>query len=219
MFTLLGCVSSLYAWFTANTWSVGTRGTLLKIETPAILCNRQECPGSLYGVDNCSASLRYFPTLFRSVIGVPMTSRYAQELFLLLKLVADQGNAERLWKLLYFQILGLILLKSRMGLFGQTPQKTPKEQVCLNCIKGTVFLTYCLRDCIPVQSFGFISFLIRLCRRCVVETKDKAFLCAYITHLPCNSIIYTVYYNWTESTLINKLSSYLKSSLNSEPVK
>ena len=40
MLTLLGCVSSLNFWLTAKTWSVGTRGTSLKIETGAILCNR-----------------------------------------------------------------------------------------------------------------------------------------------------------------------------------
>ena len=49
-----------------------------------------------------------------------MTSRYTQG-------QAKERNVEYMF---YFGIILLFFLDYRMGLFGQTPQKTPKEQVC-----------------------------------------------------------------------------------------
>lgn len=121
-----------------------------------MLCN----PPRLIPIDYCSCRA---PTLSDSQSTIAMTSGYIQ---LQARL---QGNA-RFQS--YFRRILLILLQSRMGLFGQTPKQTPKEQVCLICLVFYGHKLYCQKylpkwcftmDNIQTHQISIVLLLFFLC--------------------------------------------------------
>lgn len=117
-FTLFGFVSSLYCWLTWKTWSVGTRGTSLNIETPGILHFCSTTDETKRKIE--SITLRILSVYFRCEIDVVND----------VKIYTRASKGKKCWVHVLFWNSSVILLDYRMGLFGQTPQKTPKEQVC-----------------------------------------------------------------------------------------